>query len=504
MEITQLLIAVLFFLVYKTLINIYNVISNFFYDMEDFKLPKKYFLGHSHTERSNFRLKDCINKVNTLINRVNEAGLSGLCITDHETLSAHVEAIQYVKKQKEDKKLPKDFKLGLGDEIYLVDKNTLELKENNEKIRYFHFLLIAKNKHGYEALKKISSRAWENSYFYRGLERTPTYKDELEEIMKDYKGDIIATSACIGSEFARTVIDYATTNNIESKRYIHQLIMWYKKVFGDDFHIEIHPSNNEEQIIYNKMALKIAKGYNIKPTIATDAHYLDKNQAKIHEIYLKADEGEREVAEFYSSTYVMSPDEVKSFLPYLTEEEIDELFQTTLNIMDSIEDYDLKHETIVPKIEIPDFKLKHIFKDYYDKYEYIRKYANSPNKEDRYHLYQIELGFIKAKQKFNEENISRLNDEYKELWLTSEKLNQPISSYYLLVQKIVNIMWKVSLVGVSRGSAGSFYTVYLLGITQINPIKYKLPYWRHLTHERPELPKQYWALIVNRANGCAA
>lgn len=470
------------------------------------QLLKTYFSNHCHSDRSNFRLKDAINKVDKMIDYAVKIGLSGLSITDHETLGAHVEAIQYVKKGKEKGSIPKDFVLGLGDEIYLVDRNEVtNARENNLPIKYYHFLLTAKDRFGYQGLKEISSLAWNNSFWYKGMERVPTYKDDLEKIMEKYKGHIIATTACLGSEFDQTVLRYINEPTKENKIKIHKLILWYQKLFGDDFYIEVQPSFNEEQITFNKTALMLADAYNIKAVVATDAHYLNKEQAKIHEIYLKADEGEREVAEFYSSTYLMSAEEVyEYFKDYLTIESVNKLFKNTLDLMNSIEEFDLYHDIVVPPVNVPEFDLMHLFEPYYNKYDYIRRYAHSPHKEDRYHLHNIEKGFIKYKQEFNEANLERLNEEYKELWLTSEKIGQTVSSYYLLTQKVVDLMWQVSLVGVSRGSAASWYTVYLLGITQLNPIKYKLPHWRHLTHERPELPKQNWASDVNLARGCTA
>jgi DNA polymerase-3 subunit alpha len=441
-----------------------------------------YFGIHNHTDRSNFRLKDCINKVGKLIDHARNIGLAGIAITDHDALSAHVEAIKHAKKYD-------DFKVALGNEIYLVDRNEVEsARAENRTTKFYHFLLCAKNKRGYQGLKELSSGAWANSFFFRGMERVPTYTDDFERILLQYKGDIVASTACIGSEFARSVIEYATTDDIESKRRIHRLVNWYKSIFGDNFYIELQPSHQDEQIIYNKMAAKIAKGYGIKTIVATDAHYLSKEQAIIHETYLKADEGEREVADFYSTTYVMSVEELRTFFDYFPAEYLDEMMANTLEIMNQIEEFDLKHETVIPKRKIPDFSLSHIFKDWYDKFEYIRRFSISPNVEDRFFLYLCERGFIKNRQAFDEVNISRINEEMKELWLTSENLGQPVSSYYILTEKLIELMWEVSLVGPGRGSAAAWYTVYLLGITQLNPITYKLPHWRHLTHERPELP----------------
>jgi len=110
-----------------------------------------YFGTHNHTEYSNERLKDCINKPKALLDKALELGLLGLAITDHETVSSHIEASRYLR-ENQDKF--GDFKLGLGNEIYLVDKNTLKLKDSYDKIKYNHFILIAKNVHGHEFLRK--------------------------------------------------------------------------------------------------------------------------------------------------------------------------------------------------------------------------------------------------------------------------------------------------------------------------------------------------------------
>ena len=192
---------------------------------------------------------------------------------------------------------------------------------------------FAKNKIGYEALKELSSQAWKNSFFFRGMERVPTYKDDLQRILKPIKGNVVASTACLGSEFSRNVVAYANGDS-EAKANIHNWITWLIDVFGEeDLYIELQPANiSEEQILYNKMAMKIAKAYGLKPIVTTDAHYLNAEQAKVHEIYLKSNDGEREVAEFYSTTYLMDYYELKDFFPYFTEEQFHEMIENTLEI----------------------------------------------------------------------------------------------------------------------------------------------------------------------------
>ena len=139
-----------------------------------------YFDCHTHTMYSNIRLLDCINRPKDLINKAIEFGLSGIAITDHECLSGHLEINQYAKEIKE--KNP-DFKIALGNEIYLVDKR-------ESGIKYYHFILIAKDALGHKGLRELSSTAWYNCYSDRGMDRVPITKSELETIMIKYKGHI--------------------------------------------------------------------------------------------------------------------------------------------------------------------------------------------------------------------------------------------------------------------------------------------------------------------------
>ena len=123
---------------------------------------------------SNFRLLDCINKLPNLIERGKEIGLAGMAITDHETIA---QSIRVCKLQKENP----DFKIAIGNEIYLTDT-----RDKGQK--YYHYILIAKDKEGHKQLRRLSSRAWMCSYWDRGMERVPTLKEELEAIVRENPG----------------------------------------------------------------------------------------------------------------------------------------------------------------------------------------------------------------------------------------------------------------------------------------------------------------------------
>ena len=462
------------------------------------------FLIHNHTDASNFRLRDAINKPEDLLDYALELGLPGIAITDHATISNHVRAHRYIE---ENKDKFKDFTLGFGDEFYLLDKDTVQwARDNNEKIQYHHFLVLAKNQHGYEFLKKLTTREWENSFFHRGMERVPTYYEDLKELIKGYENDVIFTSACLGSPLSKLILNYHETNDKQDKKKIHEFTMFFINLVGkDNFYLELQPaikhdkSNadvKQEQQIVNDMLLQLCKVYELTPIITTDAHYLNKNQAVAHKTYLQASNGEREVDSFYSTTYVMDKDEL---LEYFDEELLDDLIKNTHDLMNRLEPISFKQKTQVPNIDIPNYDDKNLFKNYLNEYKYINKFKTSERDMDRYYLHLIGEGMLSHNQEFNKEHLDRIEIELEQIWEISEGLGQPLSSYFVLTQDIIDMMWEVSLVGPARGSAACYYTNYLLDIVQFNPLDYDLPYYRFLSKERQSLPKIYWASNVNIA-----
>lgn len=452
----------------------------------------KRFDAHTHTHKSNYQHRDSTNFETALIDKAIELGLKGIAITDHAVLSAHVDAILHLKKLRE-KGIANDFKLGLGTEIYLVDRKVIEsARENNESTKFYHLILIAKNYDGYRALAELSSNAWEQSFYFRGVERVPTYKDYFVDWARRNKGNIIVTSACLGSEFSQMVLQYAQDQSVENRMKIDSFLKTMWELFGPDFYIEIQPSHFEEQIVYNKLAIQIARSYGMKIVIDTDAHYSSLEMKEIHSIYLKSQNAERETEQFYASAYLMGIEELRTYFDYISDAEFTYYMNNSLELADKIEEFDLYRETEVPKTTIEfDVNRQSILAPIVlssSKYPYIIKFGTSKEIIDRTLLQQIEAGLIEKNVELTEEVLVRINRELGSLWEISEKLNQRLSSYYLLTKEIVEIMWLVSLVGVSRGSAGAFYICYLLGITQINPIEYELPDFRHLSATRPELP----------------
>lgn len=450
-----------------------------------------YFSIHNHTEYSNLRLLDCINKVEDLIQYAYDLGLEGICITDHEALSAHIKALKFYKaKCKEDENW-KNFKLGLGNEIYLC-RNGLNAETYEKGEKFPHFILIAKDAEGHKQLRELSSRAWSHS-FTMFLTRVPTYYSDIEEVIGANPGHVVASSACIGGWLGICKANGAEHNALS-------FIKWCKSIFGDDFYLELQPARYPEQIEYNKWLLFLSQETNTKCIITTDSHYLKKEDREVHSSFLNSKEGDRETAEFYQYTYVMSPEEIHELMgDYIDNDVINQMFLNTKEIKDKVLDYDLAQPQIVPHLSDdrryhPEWKTIYKMIHIQPKYKYLNKYYNSESEDDRYLIYLglTKLSYMNLPEEKRTQYIERLETELTECWLVSERLGQPISSYLLMVRNIIQIMWNKaeSLVGISRGSAGVMLINYLIGVTQMNPLEQGiyLPHWRFLERNKIELP----------------
>lgn len=437
---------------------------------------------HTHSDFSNLRLIDSTMKVESIIDKAIEMGFVGCAITDHESLSGHIRAIRHIKKRvRENPELKRNFSLILGNEIYLINES-----DHGNTTKFPHFILLAKDKIGHRQLRELSTRAWGRMYSFKGLDRVPTFYSDLEEIIGENSGHIIGLTACLGGYFPHLLLN----NRFENAKLLSE---WCIDIFGaDNFFVEIAPGIDEEQMDFNRKAISFCKQNNLNWVITNDVHYLTQDKRELHAAYLNSKDEERETGDFYESTYFKTESEMLQRMSYLDETDVLTGFENTVKIANSVEIYDLKHEVVIPERKLPKFELLDLFRPHYSHYPHIRYFATSPYEQDRFMLSMIERGFKEKGEEFNSENLSRIDIELKQLWLISEKLNQQLSSYYNLVEQIIEIMWDDekgnSLVGVARGSVTGFYICYLMGITQINPIKWNLPYWRHIHELRPELP----------------
>lgn len=434
-----------------------------------------FFNGHTHDEYSNITTGlDSLNKLPDLVARAKELGLMGMAITNHDNLS---EAIDINRMQKKLHRENDPFVLAIGNEIYLVSGYD---PTDGKKERYYHFILIAKDKIGYDALVRFSSAAWYRSTVKNGKRRVPTLMKDIEDLMQDAKGHIIATSACLGGILPTYVLGGAGD-------LAKQFMAWCIEQFGaDDFYVEIQPSNHSEQIEFNNWVYK-----NIDPihvTVATDAHYQGKDDFPIFEAFLRSDEKnqKREVKEFYDYAYLMSEDEARSIILSTTNINdvwLDQVFENTTKIAAQIEFYDLAQDPRIPgaPLERPGglaLSLNSEELQLVQDWPTIKWALYEQDEQTRYCIFTC-LNALKERGKLEKKYFDRLEEEFDTFKFQSEAFHDNFFKYFNTMQHFLDLAWSIDCaVGPSRGSASGSLICYLMDIVQCDPLQYELPFWR--------------------------
>lgn len=454
--------------------------------MEQKKFTKYPGSLHNHTDFSNLRLRDSINTVEGLMDYALKLGQDVIAYTEHETVANAVKIQEAYEKRKVDNP---NFKVILGNEIYLCRNGLNNDNYNPEEDKYYHFVLLAKNIEGHKQIREISTRAWMRSYMSRGMRRVPTYYQDLLDIIYKNQGNVIGSTACLGGRCQQFLVEYMHT---QDRTYLNKAIKWLKsmeKVFGKgNFYLEMQPSDNPEQVFVNKMFLKLFHKLDIPYIITCDAHYLKKDEAFIHEAYLKSQNGEREVSEFYATTYLMGTEELESFFSYMTKDQIYTAYENIENIKNQCEDYNLKKPLKIPRLPWKDsYITEQQVKDFQDKIPNLKYLLESDFEGDHLLGKLIVQGIQEKEDLQNQAAYDEINLELDSVWQSSLVNHAHWSSYFLNLQKIIDTIWEAgSIVGPSRGSGGGFLILYVLGIIQINALREttKVYPWRFLNPER--------------------
>ena len=439
---------------------------------------------HAHTDFSNLRLRDSINKVPTLINKAIELGHTCVAITDHETISSFVQVEEYAAKVKD------KIKVIRGNEIYLTRNNLNGSNFNKEHgDDYFHFILLAKDIEGYHQICELSTRAWMRSYVSRRMRRVPTYYKDLKEVVAPNPGHLVASTACLGGQLPKFILKYRETGDMN---YIETAKNWCQYMVGifgkGNFYLEMQPSNNAEQVYVNRTLLKFSEELDIPYIITTDAHYLSKEDAIIHEKYLNSQDGDREIKAFYETTYMMGTEEIESFFQYFRPEQIYAAYESINNIVAACEDFSIKRPLRIP--ELPWLNYSHDVPNlefYLDKMPTLRKFQTSSRNADREMVYAVIDGIHRHKDLQNDAAYAALEECLDMTWVSSEINNASWSAYCLNLQKIIEECWSSgTIVGPARGSGGGFILLYCLDIIQMNALRENtrtFP-WRFLNPQR--------------------
>lgn len=447
--------------------------------MEKLKYPGSL---HGHTQYSNIRLRDSIIKEDEALTYAQELGHTVIGFTEHEFTGGWLKAFKLQKKYP-------DIKIILGNEIYLC-RNGLNAQNYNKEIdRYYHFCLYAKDDLGLKQIREISTRAWMRSYMARGMRRVPTYYNDLFEIIGKNPGHVIGSTACLGGALPTQILRAQSNPDLLPK--IDIWIQQMDKLFGHgNFYFEMQPSKNKDQILVNKTLLKYSIYFDIPYIITTDSHYLRKEDRIVHKAYLNAQNGDREVDEFYATTYMMGTEELESYFPYFSSDVLQTAYENILKIRDSIEDYSLLRPLKIPELiwknclHISSRQKENIWYPYIPM---LKAFSESPYKADKYLVDAVIEGIKRHPDLQNQAAYDEINACLEDTWVSSNVNNARWSAYYLNLQNIIDICWEAgSLVGPGRGSGVGFILLYCLDITQINPLREttKCFRWRFLNPDR--------------------
>jgi DNA polymerase-3 subunit alpha len=414
---------------------------------------------HVHTHYSLF---DGVATPEEYIDRAVELGMPALAITDHGTLSGHRELYRIAK--------AKGVKPILGVEGYFCpdrfDKRAKAERTEPTDMVYNHIILLAKNQLGLENLNKINEIAWTEGYFNK-----PRFDFE---VLEKYSEGIIVLSGCLSGIIAKALEhgEYA-----QAKKHIE----WFKRVFKDDFYMELMPHNGAE---VNKQLADLADEFKIQTVVTPDCHHVDESQKEIQEFKLlmnshakvqkgttyekaaKHDDMMKRLDYLYGEDRQMSFNKFDIHLLSYDEMKVamesqgivrEDMYTNTMVISDKVEDYDIKDGLNLLPVQ----------------------YKN-PDKE----LKSLALEGLKARGlDTNEEYLLRLEEELEIIKTKS------FGSYFLVVQSMISWAKKEGImVGPGRGSSAGSLVCYSLGITDIDPIKYGLLFFRFINPDRNDFP----------------
>jgi len=391
---------------------------------------------HLHT---GYSLLDGMCRIEDVIEKAKSFNMPAVAITDHGSLYG---AFKFYVKAVES-----GIKPIVGVEVYQAKNSRLD-KENNSDPEYYHLTLLAKNLVGYKNLLKLVTEANLTGFYY---------KPRIDfELLEKYHQGLIVLSGCLNGKIPSLIkesqIDQAKKN---LERYL--------KIFKDDFYLEIqrHPKSLELDNVNNQL-IKLSRSYGVPLVATNDVHYLDEEDAYAQEILLCI-QTQRTIIEKnrpmsmidIPDYYFKSPSEMKGLFL-----DLPEAIENTLKIAEKC-----SLEIPMGKWILPDFK--------------------TPNDESVENFLKKLVEERRVRVGSYDQKIVDNRIDYELKIITSKGY----ATYFLIVQDFVNWSKKQGIaVGPGRGSVAGSLVAYILGITDINPLDYNLPFERFLNPERPTPP----------------
>ncbi len=460
---------------------------------------------HVHTQYS---ILDGQCSIPSLVQKAIDDGMRGIAITDHGNMFGVKELFDHcnaVNAQRKKEGLP-PFKPIFGCEVY-VAPGAKEVKEKDEN--RCHLVLLAKNETGYRNLIKLVSRAWTDGFY----QRPRTDHADLER----FHEGLIACSACIAGEVPRAILR-GNMNKAE------ETVLWYKNLFGDDYYLELQRhevtdptvrANRETfplQQQANQAIIQLAHKHGVKMVCTNDVHFVDQDQAEAHDVLIclstGRDKDDPKRMLYSKQEWFKTRAEMEAIFS-----DVPEALDTTGEILDKVETYNLNSNPIMPFFPIPeDFGTEDEWRQRFTADDLFREFTSDENGEnplpheegekkieklggiDRLYRIKFEADYLaklayEGAARLYPQPLSQEVDDRMRFELHVMK-TMGFPGYFLIVQDFINAarnqldVW----VGPGRGSAAGSVVAYCLGITRLDPLQYNLLFERFLNPDRISLP----------------
>jgi DNA polymerase-3 subunit alpha len=439
---------------------------------------------HLHTEYS---LLDGACRLDRLMDKAHEQKFPALAITDHGVLYG---AIPFYEAAGE-----KGVKPIIGCEVYVAPGSRFEKKTSTGgRDVYHHLVLLAKDETGYKNLIKLSTLAHLEGYYYK-----PRIDKEL---LAAHKEGLIALSGCLASE----IPDLIQKDQLPKAR---ETIDWFKQTLGaENFYLELQNHSLPEQAKVNRQLIPWAQEFGLKLVATNDVHYVEKNHSHAHDCLIcigtqtqLTDTKRMRYAE--QQFYLRSAEEMQARFA-----EVPEAVQNTLEVADKCNleiEFEKLHYPVFhpPEHFTREGYLRHLLADGLRKrygiharaegHEFIVERVDDPRKLPTFqqpvtdhasrftHHVSPDLSepAVAAAVKAL---VDRLQLELKVIEKTG------FLSYFLIVGDFIRYGHERGIACSARGSAAGSIVTYLLGISNVCPIRYGLLFERFLNPERVNPP----------------
>ncbi len=404
---------------------------------------------HLHTQYS---LLDGAIRVKDLFPKVKELGMDTVAVTDHGNMFGAIDLYTEAKAN--------DVKLIFGCETYVAATD----RTDRTNRRNYHLILLAKNDIGYKNLSFLNSKGYLEGFYYN-----PRIDKQL---LRDHSEGLIATSACLGGEIAQTL----EKNGVAAAE---EVAKEYASMFPEgDFFLELMPTPTSEQDTLNGELIRMSKKLNIPLVATNDCHYVNRADAAAHDVLMAIQTGkslkdEKRLKHQVDSYYMKSPAEMEAAF-----KDVSQAIENTASIAARCNVKLKLDQTYLPTYKVPDGETL-----------------------DTYLGAIVEKGLERRFKELSGRGVKFDPDQYRERTKVEIGVIQKMgfSGYFLIVWDFINWAKDHGIpVGPGRGSGAGSVVAWVMRITDIDPIEFKLLFERFLNPERVSMPDFDVDFCMNR------